>query len=135
MTRTEVIQRAIGIAVREHGMQLDKRGELYIYHPLRVMLNVPEDCRIAAVLHDTIEDTDCTLLYLECAGLEQVDLETIDLVTRPPAGAKNRPTYREFITRIHEADGESGRKARIIKKADIADNLGRALRDYQKKLA
>lgn len=53
---------AIGIALRAHGMQLDKGGLPYILHPLHVMDAVEGlDAKIVAVLHDVVEDTDVTL--------------------------------------------------------------------------
>ena len=54
---------AIMLAVTKHNDQLDKAGQLYITHPLRVMdrfLGAPIEYQISAVLHDVIEDTDTT---------------------------------------------------------------------------
>ncbi len=59
------LNQAIKIAVDAHSGQKDKAGQPYILHPLRVMLSIKgalaefvTDCRVVAVLHDVIEDTD-----------------------------------------------------------------------------
>ena len=60
-----LIEDAITFAAQAHADQLDKLGEPYIYHPLRVMLLVKQaggsEVEIAAAaLHDVVEDTDTT---------------------------------------------------------------------------
>ena len=63
------LERAIEIAAKAHTGQVDKAGQPYILHPLRVMLRVNSaDERIAAVLHDAVEDTDVTLELLAEEG-------------------------------------------------------------------
>ena len=53
------LQRAIEIAVEAHKGQLDKGGNLYILHPLRVMMGLDtEDEKIVGVLHD-VSKTVC----------------------------------------------------------------------------
>jgi len=57
-----MLDKAILIASTAHQGQMDKAGEPYILHPLRVMLTRrTETERICAVLHDVIEDTNITL--------------------------------------------------------------------------
>lgn len=49
------LERAIEIAALAHAGQVDKAGEPYILHPLRVMLRVSGTHeRMAAVLHDVV---------------------------------------------------------------------------------
>ena len=48
---------AIKLAVDAHERQMDKGGQPYILHPLRLMLAVnSEPSKIVALLHDVIED-------------------------------------------------------------------------------
>ena len=55
------LEQAISIASLAHAGQLDKGGEPYILHPLRVMMKLKDEKqRIVAVLHDVIEDTGMT---------------------------------------------------------------------------
>ena len=51
------LEKAIKIAVEAHTGQLDKGGNPYILHPLRVMLSLEtEEERIVGILHDVVED-------------------------------------------------------------------------------
>jgi len=51
------LEKAIKIAVEAHTGQLDKGGNPYILHPLRVMLSLnTEEERVVGVLHDVVED-------------------------------------------------------------------------------
>src|ERR1044071_9819551 len=54
---TDSLEDTIILACTAHRGQVDKGGAPYILHPLRVMLAVSGDeRRIAAVLHDVVED-------------------------------------------------------------------------------
>ncbi len=62
----EKIQRAYALAERAHKGQLRLSGESYISHPLAVAclvvdLGLDTDSVVAALLHDSVEDTDTTL--------------------------------------------------------------------------
>jgi len=53
------LEKAIKIAVEAHMGQVDKGGNPYILHPLRVMLSLnSEEERIVGVLHDVVEDCE-----------------------------------------------------------------------------
>ena len=53
------LEKAIKIAVEAHKGQVDKGGNPYILHPLRVMLCLnTEEVRIVVVLHDVVEDCE-----------------------------------------------------------------------------
>ncbi len=61
-----LLERAYRIAEKMHGEQRRKSGELYITHPLAVTtilaeLGMTEPTLVAALLHDTVEDTPYTL--------------------------------------------------------------------------
>ena len=66
----ENIQSAFEIAVRAHSKQRRKSGEPYILHPIEVARICAEEIGlgptaiIAALLHDTVEDTDVTLAQI-----------------------------------------------------------------------
>lgn len=67
---TQVIQRAYSIAAKYHEGQLRKSGEEYITHPLAVAriladLGSGPATIAAALLHDTVEDTDYSLEALK----------------------------------------------------------------------
>ncbi|HEX2616127.1 MAG TPA: HD domain-containing protein, partial [Flavobacteriales bacterium] len=64
---TRLIRKAFNIAVEAHKEQRRKSGEPYIYHPIAVARICAEEIGlgvtsvVAALLHDTVEDTDLTL--------------------------------------------------------------------------
>ena len=108
------LERAICIAAEAHAGAVDKAGAPYILHPLRVMLRLTDpEARMAAVLHDVVEDSDWTLDRLRAEGFADEVVTAIDGVTR-----RASETYDEFVER-------AGRNpmARQVKLADIADNL------------
>ncbi|MFT2211463.1 GTP pyrophosphokinase [Rhizobium giardinii] len=106
---------AIKIATDAHAGQVDKGGQPYILHPLRVMLSVEtEDERIVAVLHDVVEDTNITandLYWIH--GFKPAIMIAVVALTR----GKNED-YFDFIRRCVENP-----LARAVKIADIRDNL------------
>lgn len=108
---------AIVLAVQAHRGQKDKLGEDYIYHPLRVMLAMETDeARMAAVLHDVVEDTTVTLYSLKCAGYQSSVVSAIDAVTR----RLGEVYLSEYIPRA-----KVDPIGRPVKIADIEDNLAR----------
>ncbi|CAN5389992.1 GTP pyrophosphokinase [soil metagenome] len=61
-----LLERAYVIAEKMHGTQMRKSGDPYITHPLAVTtilagIGMTEATLVAALLHDTVEDTDYTL--------------------------------------------------------------------------
>jgi (p)ppGpp synthase/HD superfamily hydrolase len=108
------LERAIAIAAEAHMGQVDKAGAPYILHPLRVMLRVrtaPE--RIAAVLHDVVEDTPWTLEALAAEGFAPEVLAAVDALTR-----REGESYEAFVARAG-ADPIG----RAVKLADLAENM------------
>jgi GTP diphosphokinase / guanosine-3',5'-bis(diphosphate) 3'-diphosphatase len=108
------LERAIAIAAEAHAGQTDKAGAPYILHPLRVMLRMrsgPE--RIAAVLHDVVEDTPWTLEALAAEGFAPEVLAAVDALTR-----RDGESYEAFVTRAG-ADPVG----RAVKLADLAENM------------
>lgn len=78
---TKLIRKAYDYAKSHHGDQLRKSGELYIVHPVQVAyilstLGLDDNTICAALLHDTVEDTDSTKEELA----ENFSLEIAELV-------------------------------------------------------
>jgi (p)ppGpp synthase/HD superfamily hydrolase len=107
------LERAIEIAARAHAAQVDKAGQPYVLHPLRMTLAVQTpDARIAAVLHDVVEDTDVTLEQLRAEGFSGVVLEAVEALTK-----REGEDYEAFIRRV-----APNPVAREVKLADLRDN-------------
>jgi guanosine-3',5'-bis(diphosphate) 3'-pyrophosphohydrolase len=108
------LERAIEIAAGAHAGQVDKAGESYILHPLRVMLRVtsPEE-RMAAVLHDVVEDTSVTLQGLIAEGFSPDVITAIEALTKRPGESRLQAAERAAANTI----------ARQVKLADNAENM------------
>ena len=97
-----------------HTGAVDKAGQPYILHPLRVMARLSTDTeRIVAILHDVVEDSDVTLDDLRAEGFSDEIVDAIDHVTR-----REGESYEAFIERIAPHP-----LARRVKLADLADNM------------
>ncbi len=108
------IEHALQIAIKAHEHQKDRYGQPYIFHPMRLMIQMdtPEE-KIAAILHDTVEDSDITLQDLANKGFSATVLQTVDHLTR-----RKEETYSEYINRLKDHA-----MARKIKIADLEDNM------------
>jgi len=107
------LERAIAIAVEAHTGQVDKAGEPYILHPIRVMLGVrTPEARIAAILHDVVEDSAWTIDDLRRERFSEAILAAVDSVTRRKA-----ESYEEFVER-----SDKDPLGREVKIADLRDN-------------
>jgi len=111
---TPSLERAIAIAAKAHAGQVDKAGQPYILHPIRVMLRLSDaDARITALFHDVVEDSDVTLDDLRAEGFAEAILAAVDALTK-----------REGETRIEAAHRAAANSiARAVKLADNADNM------------
>ena len=91
------LERAIEIATAAHRGQLDKAGNDYITHPLRVMAaGKTADEKIVGVLHDVVEDTEWTFEMLAAEGFSAEVLEALRCVTKLSASEP----YDKFIARV-----------------------------------
>ncbi|MFB5759006.1 GTP pyrophosphokinase [Paenibacillus medicaginis] len=108
------LEKAISIAVNAHFGQVDKGGNPYLLHPLRVMRKLyTEDEKIVGVLHDVIEDTDITIDDLKREGFSKEITDAIFALTR-----QEGESYMGFIHRL-----KTNELARTIKIVDIEDNI------------
>ena len=124
------LEKAIKIAVEAHTGQVDKGGNPYILHPLRVMLSLDtEEERIVGVLHDVVEDCEgWTWKRLREQGCSDEIIEALKSVSKTPEAEKqfkkmDDPNekldhYLEFIKRA-----KFNKIGRNVKAADIKDNL------------
>lgn len=85
-SNTAIIYTAYEMAKKAHAQQIRATGEPYLVHPVSVMeilseIHVDKDTLIAALLHDTIEDTDLSYEDIqEYFGQDVADL--VDGVTK-----------------------------------------------------
>ena len=108
------LERAIEIAANAHAGQFDKAGQPYILHPLRVMLRVTSAHeRIAAVLHDVVEDTPVSLQQLVAEGFAPEVIAAVEALTKHPGESRIDAARRAAADPV----------ARQVKLADNAENM------------
>ena len=108
------LQRALEIAISAHKGQLQKNGLPYILHPLSLMHTVTSvEAKIAAVLHDVVEDTDWELTALESEGFSPTVIEALNFLTH-----QSGDSYDAYIDKISGND-----LAKEVKLADLKDNM------------
>jgi guanosine-3',5'-bis(diphosphate) 3'-pyrophosphohydrolase len=124
---TAEIARAVEFAVAHHGDQRRKTGAPYLEHLLEAVQVLVEgagvtspDVLVAAVLHDVVEDTACTLADV-AAEFGPRAAELVSWVTIPAAGpGEDRRAVREaHLRRLRDAP----RDARLVKLADRMSNV------------
>jgi (p)ppGpp synthase/HD superfamily hydrolase len=108
------LERAIEIAAAAHAGASDKAGHPYILHPLRVLLAVESiQERIAAALHDVVEDTAWTIDQLRAEGFSGEVIEAVDALTKRPGESRLDAARRAAAHPI----------ALRVKLADVTDNM------------
>lgn len=109
------LARAIEIATEAHRGQVDKAGNEYIGHPLRVMeMGKTEEEKIVGVLHDVVEDTDWSFERLEAEGFAPEIIAALKCVTK----ISENENYDAFIERVRKNP-----LATAVKINDLTDNM------------
>ena len=104
----------IRLAEEAHRGQLDKGGEPYIEHPRRVMAAVDSlEEKLAAILHDVVEDTAVTVADLVAQGLPENVAQAVDALTK-----RDGEDYEVYLSRVTRS-----RVALVVKIADMTDNM------------
>lgn len=112
---SELLAKAINIAIEAHKGQVDKVGMPYLGHVMRVMLAGRTDAeKIVGVLHDVVEDTDWTFDALLNEGLPTEIVDALRCVTK----VNDDEPYDDFIERV-----KTNSLAVAVKINDLTDNL------------
>ena len=112
MVYTPLTIRAMNIAYTAHHGQVDKAGVPYVFHPLHLAEQMEDEISCcAALLHDTVEDTDVTLVQLADEFPPEV-VEAVRLLTHDPDS-----DYFDYVRAIR-----SNPVAMKVKLADLAHN-------------
>lgn len=125
---SELETQALFFAAAKHGAINQRRkytGQHYIVHPIAVaeivktVPNYTDEMVAAALLHDTVEDTNTTLVEI-LAEFGPVVAELVDGLTDVSKPEDGNRAKRKEIDRQHLAKGS--REVHTIKLADIIDN-------------
>ena len=127
-TDEDLLNRAYVYAMRAHGQQKRASGDLYFTHPLEVAailteLRLYDATIVAAVLHDTIEDTGATKAEIDSLFGPEIGqlvdgltkLKKLDLVSKRAAQAEN---FRKLLLAISEDV-----RVLLVKLADRLHNM------------
>lgn len=113
------IESTIEFIKKAHEGQVDKAGQPYYLHPIRVMRRLPdttsEDAKLAALLHDILEDTPYVKGDLYRFGYSQYTIDIVELLTNKPG--------ETYLDKIKVIINSGNRGAILVKCADIRDNL------------
>ena len=103
-----------------HADQVDTDGTAYWKHPVAVMNRLLEDCdhevKLAALLHDVLEDTAHTRADLQVLGYSKRTLDAVELLTLKPGDA------RPYPEKINVLIASGNRDAVMVKFADMSEN-------------
>ena len=112
MIYTELTIKAMNIAYAAHHGQVDKAGVPYVFHPFHLAETMDDEFSCcAALLHDTVEDTDVTLEQLAEEFPAEV-VEAVRLLTHAP-----ETNYHDYVRAIR------GNPIAVkVKLADLAHN-------------
>jgi (p)ppGpp synthase/HD superfamily hydrolase len=110
-----MLEKAIELALKYHKGQIKNgTGEEFILHVLRVMMKMNTvDEKIAAVLHDIVEKSNCSLEELKNHGFSNKIINTVDALSK-----RRGEDYSDYIGRVKKDPA-----AVKIKIADLEDNM------------
>jgi hypothetical protein len=115
-------RQARSIAERLHLGDRDRDGAPMLAHIRRVVHSTPDEARTVAWLHEALESGAVSERTLLEAGLDDVELNALRLLSRP-AWCRSDRGYMAHIELIACAAGRSGRLARTVKIADLRDRI------------
>lgn len=107
------INKARELAYCYHAGQKDKAGAPYTEHLEHVCRSVSSDeAKVVALLHDILEDTECSVGDLQRGGLSAEVVAAVVAMTHPP-----NESYEDYIARVARNS-----LAREVKIADMKHN-------------
>ena len=112
MIYTPLTQKAMLLAYDAHHGQLDKGGVPYIFHPIHLAEQMPDELTtIVALLHDVVEDTDLTLDDL-AHDFPPAIINALALLTHQPD-----TSYDDYIRALRDDP-----IAATVKRSDLLHN-------------
>ncbi len=112
-------------AARVYGASRNRSGGLFLAHAINVAQALgraaTSGAMSAAVLHDMLEDTEWTIDDLARSGVDPLECEVIDVLTR-----RSSETYMDYVRRVCDAPGVAGDTARLVMVADLTVSADRA---------
>lgn len=112
MIYTPLTQKAMLLAYDAHHGQLDKGSVPYIFHPIHLAEQMPDELTtIVALLHDVVEDTDLTLDDI-AGDFPPAVIDALRLLTHKPG-----TNYLDYVRALR-----NNPIAATVKRADLLHN-------------
>ena len=134
---TDLLDRAIVFAVRAHaGTERRGKGFPYIVHPMEAVeivstMTNDQELLAAAILHDTVEDTDVTLEQLRATFGERIAaLVAIESDTITVDGTPVKASWHERKQATMDRLAAAPLDAKIVALGDKLSNMRAIARDY-----
>jgi (p)ppGpp synthase/HD superfamily hydrolase len=110
----DLFMNAMHIAISFHRGHTREDGSDYVFHPISVMVNCPNNItiRIVALLHDVLEDTTYSVWKLR-REFPMIVSDAVELLTR-----SNKIPYEKYIEQL-----KSDNIAVVVKIQDLLHNL------------
>jgi len=113
MIYTPLTKKALKLCFQTHKEQVDKTGMPYVCHPFHLAEQMTDEIStVCALLHDVVEDSDCTFEDLSEMGFPEEAIAVLRLLTHE----KSVP-YMEYVQTL-----SSNPTARAVKMADLRHN-------------
>lgn len=126
-----MLSTAIALTAQKFINTLDKGGNPYILHCLRVMNGVDqndEELMCIAVMHDLVEDTNVTLDELRSLGFSERVIRGIDTMTH-----RDEEDYETYIKRIAlNPDTIKVKRSDLIDNSNITRLKGLRKKDFDR---
>ena len=133
---TQLLDRAILFAVRAHsGTERRGKGFPYIVHPMEAMeivstMTPDQELLAAAVLHDTVEDTDVTVEQLRAAFGDRIaDIVAAESDAYEEGGSEEDSWHARKQAGIRRLS-QASREVKIVGLGDKLSNMRAIARDY-----
>ena len=133
---TELLDRAIIFAVHAHaGTERRGKGFPYIVHPMEAMeivatMTTDQELLAAAVLHDTVEDTDVTVDQIRAEFGERIAALVADESEERSEGVSEEESWHDRKQAAINHLAKASREAKMVALGDKLSNIRAIARDY-----
>ena len=133
---TRLLDRAIVFAVRAHaGTERRGKGFPYIVHPMEAVeivatMTSDQELLAAAVLHDTVEDTDTTVEQIRTEFGDRIASLVASESDTMPEGASEEDSWHARKQAAIDRLARASHDAKIVALGDKLSNMRAIARDY-----
>ena len=134
---TELLDRAIVFAVKAHaGTERRGKGFPFIIHPMESMgivatMSTDQELLAAAVMHDTVEDTDVTVENIRTEFGDRIASLVAQESEEIPEGMSEKESWHYRKQASIDRLAKASHDAKIVALADKLSNIRAIARDYE----